>query len=204
MTIEAQLKNFILDHYGSVRAFCQQYNFPYSTVANIFNRGVGSLGLQTAANICDCLDIDVDGLARGLICLRGDISKCISVSEQELRFITSFRASSSEAKANILKELPTPSIGTFVPTGVVITENVFNSLNNQELTLLSLFRKLNPEAQELSLKNIELLSQNNPAPVKTVQAAAKGCGSLSTSPTTTKDFSVMEEEEDILPDQLNP
>lgn len=140
MTIEEQLKQFIKDRYGSVRAFALKHNFPYSSVANIFSRGIGTLGLQAAANICDCLNIDIDGLARGIICLRGDISKCIPVAQSELRLITAFRAAGKETQQQILDALPDKPLGNFVPTGVVVAESILNSLSQEEINLVAAYR----------------------------------------------------------------
>lgn len=67
MTIEEQLKNYILTQYKSVREFCMQNNIPYSTVDSIFKRGILGSSVSVVNKICDRLNIDVDELINGNI-----------------------------------------------------------------------------------------------------------------------------------------
>lgn len=67
MAIEEQLKELILSNYKSVRAFTIAANIPYSTVDNIFKRGIGGTAVTTVMRICDILEITVDGITRGVI-----------------------------------------------------------------------------------------------------------------------------------------
>lgn len=72
-----------------------------------------------------------------------------------------------------------------------------DSLTAREVALVSNYRKADPEYQRI-IDNI-VLHYALAAPLKTVQAAAFGKGSLPTSPTTTEDLSGMEE---VTPDEL--
>lgn len=63
MTIEEQLKNIILEHYKSVRAFTQEIGIPYSTMDTIFKRGIGGTGVNTVLKIFKTLNLDVESIA---------------------------------------------------------------------------------------------------------------------------------------------
>ena len=67
MPIEEQLKQLILSNYKSVRAFTMETAIPYSTVDNIFKRGIGGTAVTTVVKICDALGITVEGITRGTI-----------------------------------------------------------------------------------------------------------------------------------------
>ncbi|MEG1942215.1 MAG: hypothetical protein RR049_00245, partial [Angelakisella sp.] len=66
-TPESKLRSVIRDRYHSVRAFCNQYNLPYSTVDNVFKRGVNNVGISTATQLCDLLELDLAAFAKGLL-----------------------------------------------------------------------------------------------------------------------------------------
>ena len=70
MPIEEQLKQLILSNYKSVRAFTMETAIPYSTVDNIFKRGIGGTAVTTVVKICDALGITVEGITRGTIELK--------------------------------------------------------------------------------------------------------------------------------------
>lgn len=67
MSVEEQLKQLILSNYKSVRAFTLETQLPYSTVDNIFKRGIGGTAVTTVVKICDALNITVEGITRGHI-----------------------------------------------------------------------------------------------------------------------------------------
>ena len=67
MTIEELLKECILSKYKSIREFCMQLNVAYSTVDNIFKRGIMGSSVSLIIRICDRLNIDVDELINGKI-----------------------------------------------------------------------------------------------------------------------------------------
>lgn len=67
MSVEEQLKQLILSNYKSVRAFTLETQLPYSTVDNIFKRGIGGTAVTTVVKICDSLNITVEGITRGHI-----------------------------------------------------------------------------------------------------------------------------------------
>ena len=67
MTIEMQLKQLILDKYGSIRAFTQALNFPYSTIDSMLKRGLGGTSVSTVLAVCLALNIDIEGLLDGRV-----------------------------------------------------------------------------------------------------------------------------------------
>lgn len=105
MSVEEQLKQLICSTYGTVSAFCKEKGFPYSTIANIFSRGISSLGVDTALKICDDLGISLDGLARGLICLNGENGGTIAISNAEAQLLAQFRALPCDEKEKALASI---------------------------------------------------------------------------------------------------
>ena len=67
MTIEEKLKNYILSKHNSVREFTIQADIPYTTLASVFNRGIGNSSVNTVIKICRALNISADELADGNI-----------------------------------------------------------------------------------------------------------------------------------------
>lgn len=65
LTIEEQLKNIILDHYKSIRAFTQAVDIPYSTVDTMFKRGIYGTGVSTVLKLFQALDLDVESISTG-------------------------------------------------------------------------------------------------------------------------------------------
>ncbi|MEG0753331.1 MAG: hypothetical protein RR461_05830 [Angelakisella sp.] len=68
-TPEQQLRSVILEQFRSVRAFCNLYGLPYSTVDNIFKRGVNSVSISTAAQLCSGLGLDLSAFGKGIIAM---------------------------------------------------------------------------------------------------------------------------------------
>lgn len=67
MAVEQELKEMIVAQYGSVRAFSQKTDIPYSTLDSIFKRGLGNSSVSNVLRICKELNIDADALGEGLI-----------------------------------------------------------------------------------------------------------------------------------------
>ena len=105
-SIESQLKTIILEKYGSIRNFSKQSGIPYSTINNIFERGFDSLGVGTAIKICDCLNVDIDGVARGVLQYRMQRETPMVISNEEMLWLLHFRSLSPEEKEKKIKEIP--------------------------------------------------------------------------------------------------
>lgn len=105
-SIESQLKTIILEKYGSIRNFSKQSGIPYSTINNIFERGFDSLGIGTAIKICDCLNVDIDGVARGVLQYRMGREAPMVISSEEMLWLLYFRSLSDKEKDEKLNALP--------------------------------------------------------------------------------------------------
>jgi len=67
MGVENELKEIIIDRYGSVNKFATVCDVPYSTIATIFVRGINKANISTVIAICKELKISADELANGKI-----------------------------------------------------------------------------------------------------------------------------------------
>ncbi len=100
MTIEEQLKELILSQYKSVRAFSTVTKIPYSTLDNIFRRGIGGTGVSTVYKICDTLGITVEGITHGHI-ERRETRSTLDVSPQEIEMLEHYRKLDARGKAAV-------------------------------------------------------------------------------------------------------
>ena len=91
MPIEEQLRQLILSKYKSVRAFTLEAQIPYSTVDNIFKRGIGGTAVTTVVKICDTLNITVEGITRGCIEYRNTVTSTpVQLTPQQSALLSSF------------------------------------------------------------------------------------------------------------------
>lgn len=67
MTIENQLKELIVERYGTVVNFSKSIGIQNSTVAGILRRGVNNSTVDNIIKICNELQISTDALAEGKI-----------------------------------------------------------------------------------------------------------------------------------------
>lgn len=67
MTIEEQLKQFILSKYSSLREFTIMSDIPYSTLDSILRRKIKNSGVSNILKICHALHISADALVNGKI-----------------------------------------------------------------------------------------------------------------------------------------
>lgn len=65
--IESNLKNLILERYGSLKAFSDHIGMPYTTLDSIFKRGLQKANVNNVVKICDALEISIDNLMMGSI-----------------------------------------------------------------------------------------------------------------------------------------
>ena len=72
MKFEIELKKLIKEKYGSVRAFSQAIDTPYSTIDNIFKRGILGVSIQVVLRICSALNIDVEKIKDDHLILKGE------------------------------------------------------------------------------------------------------------------------------------
>lgn len=98
--IESQLKDMILEHYGSFSEFCRKTGIPNSTLASIFQRGIGSGTLKNIIVICNTLHISLDALVSGRIA---------PDHEQKSDIINILHATKSACRASTYQEKPLAS-----------------------------------------------------------------------------------------------
>ena len=67
MNLEDQLREYVGTKYKSVREFSIACDVAYSTIDNMFKRGVLKTGMSTISKVCQCLNISMDHLAMGEI-----------------------------------------------------------------------------------------------------------------------------------------
>ena len=86
MNTEQQLKDLVINKYGSIRNFALQIEMPYSTVDSIFKRGILNASVTNIIRICDVLEISVDSLSRGIVEAKvmPDSATHLTFCEQEL------------------------------------------------------------------------------------------------------------------------
>lgn len=81
MKIENTLKNYIIERYGSVRAFATQHNIAYTTVVSVLKRGIANSSVTTIVRICDALNLSSDHLSEGRMIFKSDLSELIEIKE---------------------------------------------------------------------------------------------------------------------------
>lgn len=84
MKIENTLKNYIIDRYGSVRAFAIQHKIAYTTVVSVLKRGIENSSVTTIVRICDALNLSSDHLAEGRMVFKSDLSDFIEIKEPKI------------------------------------------------------------------------------------------------------------------------
>lgn len=66
-TVEMELKQLILNRYGSLSDFCKKIGLPWTTLDSILKRGVEKANIKNILKITTELGIDVESLASGKI-----------------------------------------------------------------------------------------------------------------------------------------
>lgn len=104
MTIEEMLKDCILSKYKSVRQFCVQNNFAYSTIDGILKRGLYGSSINVVMQVCEALGISIDELAKGKIIEKSDVSAKtnISLSRRQAHIIELFDELTTEQQDNLI------------------------------------------------------------------------------------------------------
>lgn len=74
MNFEIELKNLIRNKYKSISSFSRELNIPYSTINNIFERGIMGVSVQVALKICTALNIDIEKIPDDRLILKNDLN----------------------------------------------------------------------------------------------------------------------------------
>ena len=91
MNFEIELKELIKKEYKSVRAFSNYSNIPYSTIDNIFKRGISGVSIQVVLKICMILNIDVEKIADDKLIIKNDDVMNEILSADENKIIKNYR-----------------------------------------------------------------------------------------------------------------
>ena len=65
--LEIQLKEMIINRYGSLKKFCETINMPWTTLDSILKRGISNSNIMNVMKITKELGIDTESLASGMI-----------------------------------------------------------------------------------------------------------------------------------------
>lgn len=99
MSVESDLKNLIVERYGTVKAFSQSVGLPNSTLDSIFRRGILKASVTNIIKICDELGISADGLGDGKIVARsGSLNRELVLTPGEADAIKKYRALDERGK----------------------------------------------------------------------------------------------------------
>lgn len=99
MSVESDLKNLIVERYGTVKAFSQSVGLPNSTLDSIFRRGILKASVTNIIKICDALGISADGLGDGKIVARsGSLNRELVLTPGEADAIKKYRALDERGK----------------------------------------------------------------------------------------------------------
>ena len=103
MKFEIELKATIKEKYGSIRAFSKAIDTPYSSIDNIFKRGIMGVSLQIVLKICAALNIDIESIKDDKLIFKNDIIGTNNPIESKL--INDFRSLSVQGKEYVLQTL---------------------------------------------------------------------------------------------------
>jgi len=65
--MELQLKELIINRYGSLKKFCEKINMPWTTLDSILKRGIANSNILNVIKIASELNVDTESLASGEI-----------------------------------------------------------------------------------------------------------------------------------------
>lgn len=99
MTFELELKELIKEKYGSINAFSKVVDLPYSTIDNIFKRGIMGVGVQNVLKICSELNIDIDKIRDDELVFKEQTkTDSAQISEQDKEFYSDYLNLSEQGK----------------------------------------------------------------------------------------------------------
>lgn len=124
MTIEEQLKNVIIEQYGTQIEFAKQCGIPRSTLTTILKRGIDKASIQNMIKICEYLNIDLDILANDSKIVfkneKANINSLNLSNKNELKLIKNYRKLTPYAQE---------TVNDLVERMVIDYNNVINNFN---------------------------------------------------------------------------
>ena len=65
--MEKELKELIINKYGSLKKFCEKIDMPWTTLDSILKRGIANSNITNVMKISKELNVDTESLASGKI-----------------------------------------------------------------------------------------------------------------------------------------
>ena len=96
--VEADLKQLIIDRFGSLSKFSEVIDMPWTTLDGVIKRGVNKANITSLIKICEGLNIDCESLYYGRLLPKQDMLKEDPLSEKEQMHIKKYRALSEHGK----------------------------------------------------------------------------------------------------------
>lgn len=101
--LEKQVKDIIIDKYGSLKRFCEEVDMPWSTLDSILKRGFANSNIGNVLKVARELDIEAEPLAFGVLQKRlSTPADPPQLTEQQEEFIKLSNNLSEEQVARIL------------------------------------------------------------------------------------------------------
>ena len=66
-TLEEEIKEIIIDRYGTLAEFARKSDIPYTTIDSMLKRGIKNANVLNVIKVCDALNISVDNIKHGII-----------------------------------------------------------------------------------------------------------------------------------------
>ena len=67
INIEEEIKNLIINRYGSLNAFCKKFDLSWTTVKRILTVGVKNASIGNVIKLCNALNLDIEELSKDKI-----------------------------------------------------------------------------------------------------------------------------------------
>lgn len=96
--VEADLKQLIIDRFGSLSKFSEVIDMPWTTLDGVIKRGVNKANITSLIKICEGLNIDCESLYYGRLLPKQDMLKEDPLSEKEQMHIKKYRLLSEHGK----------------------------------------------------------------------------------------------------------
>lgn len=96
--VEADLKQLIIDRFGSLSKFSEVIDMPWTTLDGVIKRGVNKANITSLIKICEGLNIDCESLYYGKLLPKQDMLKEDPLSEKEQMHIKKYRTLSEHGK----------------------------------------------------------------------------------------------------------
>lgn len=126
-SIEERLKQYIKDHYGSVRAFVLAKNLNYANVDSILRRGIKNATWNSVKTLCEALEISADELAEDRIV---SVSKTKTVINLENTF-ESFKQQIQKESNLTINDMPVSE--DEVQLLIVLLDNVLEVIKKKRM-----------------------------------------------------------------------